>query len=222
MIIDIHTHSFPASEDSSLSPDQLIGEAKRIGLDGLCITNHDGFWDPFELDELLSRALDFLVLPGCEVTTEEGHLLVYGLDRYLFGMHRAAFVRDLVDQAGGVVVVAHPYRRSFRQLPSVDTGAYREMLERACENSVFSLADAVEVNNGRGSEQENAFSREIAGLLGLRGTGASDAHACEDLGAFGTEFERPVSCLEEFISEMKAGRFKPVQVRERTGHSESP
>ena len=52
MIIDIHTHTYPTSDDSSLSPEQLIEEAKRIGLDGICITDHDGFWDPREIESL--------------------------------------------------------------------------------------------------------------------------------------------------------------------------
>ena len=107
MIIDIHTHTYPTSDDSMLTPEELIHEAKRIGLDGVCITDHDGFWDPKDV-EALSQVHAFLVLPGCEVTTEEGHLLVYGLEKYIFGMHRASFVRDLVKDAGGVIVVAHP------------------------------------------------------------------------------------------------------------------
>jgi predicted metal-dependent phosphoesterase TrpH len=107
LIIDIHTHTYPTSDDSSLLPDELIQEAIRIGLDGICITDHDGFWKPQDIAEL-SKRHGFLVLPGCEVTTEEGHLLVYGLDRYIFGMHRAAFVRDLVDDAGGAIVVRTP------------------------------------------------------------------------------------------------------------------
>ena len=221
MIIDIHTHSYPVSDDSSLSPDELVEEAKRIGLDGLCITDHDGFWDPGDV-ERLSSAHDFLVLPGCEVTTEEGHLLVYGLRKYIFGMHRAAFVRELVDKAGGVVVVAHPYRRAYRQ-PSADRpGAYYEMLHRAMDNSVFSLADAVEVFNGRGTEQENVFSHEVAKRLGMKGTGASDAHRVEDLGTLATEFHSRIEGLDDLITELRAGRFNPVVLDGRAGPQGRP
>ena len=209
MIIDIHTHTYPTSEDSSLTPDRLVREAKRIGLGGLCITDHDGFWEPEAIEELAARHR-FPVFPGCEVTTEEGHLLVYGLRKYIFGMHRAAFVRKLVDEAGGVIVVAHPYRRVYVERSDTAFAEHAEMLERARRNAVFQMVDAVEVRNGRGSERENAFSGELAGALGLLGTGASDAHKIEDLGTFATEFQRPVSSLEEFIAEIKAGRFAPV------------
>ena len=199
MIIDIHTHTYPTSVDSFISADELIEQAKSIGLDGVCITDHDGFWDHREVEDL-SRRHNFLVLPGCEVTTEEGHLLVYGLRKYIFGMHRATFVKDKLDREEGAMVVAHPYRRTYRKGAHTSESAYHEMLERASRNHVFNMIDAVEVFNGRGLEEENAFS----------GTGASDAHKLEDLGTYATEFERRITCLEDLITELRAGRFRPA------------
>ncbi len=215
MIIDIHTHTYPTSVDSFIDADELIEEAKRIGLDGICITDHDGFWDHREVEEL-SRRHDFLVLPGCEVTTEEGHLLVYGLRKYIFGMHRAAFVKEKLDREQGAMVVAHPYRRTYRKGAHVSQAAYHEMVERAARNEVFGMVDAVEVFNGRGIPEENAFSQEMAKWFGLPGTGASDAHRLEDLGSFATEFEQRITSLDDLIAELRAGRFKPVVLdRER-------
>ena len=74
MLIDIHTHTYPTSDDSTLTPEELIHRAKLIGLDGVCLTDHDGFWNPADVEKL-GKDNDFLVIPGCEVTTEEGHLL---------------------------------------------------------------------------------------------------------------------------------------------------
>ena len=161
MIIDIHTHTYPGSDDSFLTPEQLVAEAKRLGLDGVCITEHDGFWAAEDIDRL-SRTFDFPIFPGCEVTTEDGHLLVYGLRKYIFGMHRSSFVKRLVDEAGGAIVVAHPYRRTFRPDESETPEGYDRMLDRACRNDAFSLSDAVEVLNGRGSERENDDSLVVA------------------------------------------------------------
>ena len=215
MIIDIHTHTYPTSIDSLLSPEELIKESKRLGLDGICLTDHDGFWNPDEV-LALGREHDYLVLPGCEVTTEEGHLLVYGLSKYIFGMHRASVVKQMVDEVGGVIVVAHPYRRVYRENADKDDASYDEMLDRAARNEVFGKVNAVEVLNSRGSDQENAFSLDVAKRFGLKGTGASDAHKLADIGTFATDFERPISCLEEFIEEIKAGRFSPVVMSKQT------
>ena len=212
MIIDIHTHTYPTSDDSILTPEDLIAKAKRIGLDGVCITDHDRFWDPRDI-HALSRKHDYLVLPGCEVTTEEGHLLVYGLQEYIFGMHKASYVRELVEEAGGAMVVAHPYRRFYRKQAHTSEEAYQEMLNRACRNRVFGLIEAVEIFNGRGSDEENHFAGDIAERFGLPATGASDAHSIEQVGTYATRFYEPVRDIDDFIAELKASRFSPFSLR---------
>jgi len=211
MLIDLHTHTTPKSDDSYLKPDELIIHAKRAGLDAICLTEHDWFWDNEDIAEL-KRRHNFLVLPGVEITTEEAHLLVFGLNRYIFGMHRASFVRRLVDEAGGAIIVAHPYRRHFPVGEGPEGERYYPALTRACESPLFEIADAIEVYNGRGSEKENAFSREIAERLAARGIAASDAHEVKDIGRCATFFERRIENLEELITELRAGRFYPADL----------
>ncbi len=98
MLIDLHTHTLPLSDDSELTPDELIAHAKSAGLDAICFTEHDAFWNDDEITALC-RKHDFLVLPGVEINTEEEHLLVFGLKKWILGMTRAAFVMDLVEKA---------------------------------------------------------------------------------------------------------------------------
>lgn len=50
----------------------------------------------------------------------------------------------------------------------------------------------------------------MADWFGLPGTGASDAHRLEDVGTYATEFERRITCLDDLIEELQAGRHKPV------------
>ncbi len=208
MLIDLHSHTWPSSDDSLLSPIELIQGAKKGGLDGICITEHDWFWDPEEVVDLGKR-MDFLVIPGVEITTEEGHLLVFGLDRYVFGMHRARFVKEVLDQnGGGAIVAAHPYRRQFKPEYN-DKASYEMAIDKACRNAIFSLVDGVEVLNGRGSERENAFSLDVTRRLNLRGVGTSDAHQSHDIARYATRFERRINGLEDLITELRAGRFRP-------------
>ena len=206
MLIDIHTHTYPMSDDSLLTPENLISEAKRIGLDGVCITDHDRFWDPEDIIKL-GKENDFLTLPGCEVTTEEGHVLVYGLREYIFGMHKSAFVRDLVKESGGAMVVAHPYRRVYRENAPQDPDSYNEMVDRALRNPVFGLVEAVEIKNGRGTEKENLFAEKVAERLSMPTTGASDAHKISDIGTYATNFYDTVNDLDSLITAIKSGRF---------------
>jgi predicted metal-dependent phosphoesterase TrpH len=211
VLIDLHTHTDPLSHDSLISPDRLIDLAKAAGLDGICLTEHDFFWEHDRARELRRRH-NFLVIPGIEVNTEDGHVLVFGLEKYVYGMHRMRELAALVEDAGGVMIAAHPYRR---QLPFElrNEGDWSAALERAAANPAYPLVAAMEAHNGRGTRRENAFAREISDRLGLPHTAGSDAHTSADVGICATEFEREISGLDDLIEELHAGRFRPAILR---------
>jgi predicted metal-dependent phosphoesterase TrpH len=81
MIIDMHVHTNPLSPCSNLSPEEAILEAKLKGLDGICFTEHDVMWDNKRIAYLREKH-DFLVFKGIEITTNYGHILVYGLNSW--------------------------------------------------------------------------------------------------------------------------------------------
>jgi predicted metal-dependent phosphoesterase TrpH len=210
LLIDLHTHTQPLSHDSLLTADDLIDLAKQASLDGVCLTEHDFFWEPEKVAELRSRH-NFLVIPGIEVNTEDGHIVVFGLGHYVYGMHRIHELSALVEAVEGIMIAAHPYRR---QLPFElrNEGDWLEAIERAIANPAYAHAHAIESQNGRGSRRENAFAAEVASRLGARAVAASDAHAPADVGRCATEFERPITGLQGLITELKAGRFSPVDL----------
>lgn len=211
LLIDLHTHTDPLSHDSLLTPDQLIELAKAAGLDGVCLTEHDFFWEHDRARDL-RRKHNFLVIPGIEVNTEDGHALVFGLEKYVYGMHRMRELAALVDQAGGVMLAAHPYRR---QLPFElrHEGDWSHALDRAAGNPAYPLVAAMESYNGRGTPRENAFALALAERLGLPRFAGSDAHTAGDVGACATEFEREITGLDDLIEQLKAGRFRPAILR---------
>ena len=208
LLIDLHTHTYPKSDDSFVSVDDLIDRAKSIGLDGICLTEHDEFWSAEDVKDL-SKKHNFLVLPGSEINTDAGHILVFGLDKYVFGMHKPVFLRQALNRAGGVMIPAHPYRRRYLSAPGQDPDARAEMLQRALAEDFFLMCDAIEGSNGRGRADENEFAQDLGNAFSLNATAGSDAHRLEQLGTVATRFERKVSNLEEFINEIKAGRFRP-------------
>jgi len=211
MLIDIHTHTVPLSDDSDMAPSELIERAKASGLDGVCLTEHDAFWKHDDI-AALRRRHGFLVLPGAELNTDEEHLLVFGLEKWIVGMSRAKFVRELLDKAGGAMVVAHPFRRRILKHGEFSSERYRKEFDRACENPFFGTADAIEVLNARGNDRQNAFSRELAERLNMPGVGGSDAHDPAEVGHVATEFDKKITDLEEFITELKAGRCRAVRL----------
>ncbi len=215
MLIDLHTHSYPHSDDSFMSVDELIEGSKSLGLDAICLTDHDAFWTTEQIDDL-SNSHNFLIIPGCEINTEAGHVLVFGLSKYEFGMHKPEFLQACVDKAGGAMIAAHPYRRRFIEEPAGKPGVREEMLERAGGDEFFQMCQGLEALNGRGLSIQNQFSLDLGGMLSVSMTAGSDAHKVEQIGTVATEFERPVSCLADLIKELQAGRFHPVDLRHKT------
>lgn len=213
MLIDLHVHTFK-SGDSSLSPEELVREAKRIGLDGVCLTEHGGGWAKDEF-ERFARQHDLLLVRALEVDTDAGHIAVFGLDGYVPGMASARELRRIVDTAGGFAVLTHPFRRLFDQ-PSgrnlLFPGPLRHLptLEEAGQHPALGLVDDIEVLNGANTERENLFAREVADLRGMKGTGGSDAHSTHGLGCFVTYFERTIRSAAELVEELRARRYIPV------------
>ncbi|HUF53712.1 MAG TPA: PHP domain-containing protein [Dehalococcoidia bacterium] len=210
-LIDLHTHTHPLSHDSDVTPDELVDAAKRAGLDGVCLTEHDFFWDHDKAAELAKRH-DFIVIPGIEVNTECGHIVVFGLEKFVYGMHRMAELAAMCEAAGAPMIAAHPYRR---QLPFElqKEGDWGEALERAAANPGYALVHAIETINGRGTDRQNAFSAAVCEHHNLPQTAGSDAHSARDIGACATEFDDRIEGLDDLIAALKAGRVRPVALR---------
>ena len=77
VLIDLHAHTAPRSNCSRTTLEELVETARARGLDALCITEHDVRWPGDELADA-SRLLDFPLIPGVELTTDVGHVLVFG------------------------------------------------------------------------------------------------------------------------------------------------
>ena len=203
MIVDLHVHTKVFSQDSILEPDEAIQEAKRIGLDAICFTEHNKVWPEEEIHQL-SQRWDFLVISGVEVDTIEGHVLVFGLHRDFEGIIRAHELREMVNQAGGVMVAAHPFK-GFRVF------GFSELKlspEQASKRPVFQSVDALEGFSGKTMEKESILAQEVARKLGMKMTGGSDAHSLEGIGKCVTIFENKIANEQELITELKAGRFE--------------
>lgn len=75
MLIDMHLHT-RRSKDSVLSFTDAVEEAKKVGVDAICITEHGRFTPEQEVNEMMER-YDFVIFGGAEFNTRVGHFLVY-------------------------------------------------------------------------------------------------------------------------------------------------
>ena len=208
MVIDLHVHCAEASPCSSAPLDDLIAEAKRIGLDGICLTDHNHVWPRKEIDDLQAKH-EFLILRGNEITTDQGDMLVFGFEEDIKGIVDLGELRKKVLQAGGFIIAAHP----FRGFLTFGIGQLGLTPEKAMERPLFRHVDGIEVMNSKVSEKENQFSSQVAAGLALPGTGGSDAHEVEEVGIFATRFFDPVTCEEDFLNALRLKNYQPIAFR---------
>ena len=208
MIIDLHVHTKAFSTDSMMDPEEAIKEAKKIGLDGICITEHNKVWEVEEIQRL-SQKYGFLIINGVEVDTVEGHVLVFGLHRSFNKIVRVRALREMVNQVGGVIIAAHPFK-GFRAFDFSDLSLSPEQGSR---KPIFQSVDALEGFSGKTTEKESQMAQEVAGILEMKITGGSDAHSLEELGKCVTVFENNIRDEATLIEELKAGRFRAENFR---------
>ena len=207
MIIDMHIHTKPASGCSDLDPEDMIEEAKKIGLDGVCLTEHDKIW-PLDTVRNLGKKHDFLVLAGVEITSMDGDVLVFGLEKEINGIVSVDELRRLVDEIEGVMIAAHPFRGAFIEGKDFFVPGLTLTVEEACKKPFLKPMDTIESINGENSDVENEFAVKVCQRLNLTGTGGSDAHSRSEVGHVVTIFENGIEDEKDLIRELKAGRYK--------------
>ncbi len=198
--VDLHVHS-RFSGDNDSDPEESIIQAIRLGLAGIAFTEHYSYDASDTVEPLREKYGNAIaIFRGVEFSSEDGHCLVFGADtdRLPLAGHAPAeeLIRE-VNQAGGVVIPSHPYRRGS------GVGDRISDLKGIC---------AVEGYNGCNIHAFNARAVEMAKRLKLPFTGGSDAHFPEEVGLCFTEFEdRPTN--ESLVRLLKGGRYRGVDTR---------
>ena len=194
--LDLHVHS-AASPDGRMPFDEIVRTARAAGLNGIAVCDHD------VLHTDLPSYTDFALIPGCEFSTERGHLLGLFLrepiPKLLFAETAAA-----IHAQGGLAVLAHPFERSRDA----------ERLE-----VLLPLVDGVEVWNGRAERKirdANRLAVELAEVSGLRPFAGSDAHLPREIGNGVVTVEAASLSLSDL---RKALLHAPVAVSGRRCHA---
>ncbi|MGB9749044.1 MAG: PHP domain-containing protein [Candidatus Woesearchaeota archaeon] len=190
---DLHVHT-KYSKCSGLKLSTLLKTAKKNGLNGIAITDHNTIRGALALKKL-NKDRNFEVIIGEEIMTNNGELLAY----YLKEEIRPGDVFEVIDkikEQNGLISVAHPY------------SVYRQRIG----SFIFKLKgkiDAVEVFNGRAIlPYENRLAQNAAKLLNVGQTAGSDAHSRIEIGKAYTFFDEKYNLIEAV--KKKKTNFKGV------------
>lgn len=196
--IDHHVHTTRYSPDSVIELPVLVARALAAGLDAVIITEHDAQWTAKELAALQRQAGALLVLSGAEISTREGHFLVYGLPDLAGagpGIGLGALLK-LVKRHDAAIVAAHPFRwdQDFRALLAEHGPAF----------------DGLElVSNNVTPETRARTAAALAEHPSIGATGSSDGHEPAMVGCYYTEVDGPVRSIGDFVSALKSRKFGP-------------
>jgi predicted metal-dependent phosphoesterase TrpH len=208
MLVDMHVHTAVSSPCSFIDPESMITWAERVGLDAVCVTEHDEVEGAQAAYELALRR-GFKIFRGVEIYTDLGDVLVFGClkDARSWQVPYRELLRE-VHAAGGIVIPAHPWRGQ---------GGLEELLAKEGMREMLSTCDALEVINGGTSRDHNLVAAEAARRFGLPGVGGSDAHHLAQIGRALTRFERELESEEDLVREVRAGRCRALYMQEEPG-----
>jgi predicted metal-dependent phosphoesterase TrpH len=180
---DLHLHS-RYSPDGTQDVKDIVRIARKRGLNGIAITDHDTIRGGLDLLKLKPEGID--VICGCEVYTDRGDVIGLFLTEEIKAREHVAVIEEIHAQ-GGVAIVPHPFdsiRGSAFWLTDKDAP----------------LIDAVEVLNGRCVfRRSNAAADRYADGHGIAKTGGSDAHFGAEIGNAGTLIDEGADLREAIL-----------------------
>lgn len=193
MLIDMHTHTSVFSTDSNLLPHEALERAAERGIDGVVLTEHDVLW-PADRTARLAEQIGIVVLPGVEVTTELGHVLVYGLTEPFPRITDSKRLKAYCDERQALMYLAHPARDPGLRVP----------------RAAMELFDGVEGLNGCDGPLQNQSASSRGRSRPLPPIGGSDSHALHEVGTAATEFAANIKSLSDLMAALRSGDYQPT------------
>jgi predicted metal-dependent phosphoesterase TrpH len=187
---DLHVHTI-YSKDSLITPKDLIYFAKKRGLDAVAVTDHN----QLEGARKIAKETDFLIIPGMEVSSSDGHIVALNVQELIPKGLSAIETVERIHKAGGVAVACHPY-----------------VYFKGClRDNVCATFDAIEVINARAFPFKSSVKKaeQTAKNLGLSRVAGTDAHYGPQIGYAYTVIEAAEPSVEAITKAIVEGDCQP-------------
>ena len=186
--LDLHVHSM-YSDDAMGTPKEIMKSIKQKGLQGFALTDHNTVDGAVKASKKLSSK-DFIIIPGIEISTKDGHLLGLNVKNTIPKGLSVQRTVDLIYEDGGIPIVPHLYRNM--------SGIKKEKLLK-----INHKIDAIEVYNGCSQPKTNSKTAQVAKKLKLGGTGGSDSHMPQYAGYAYTMIHTSNLSIDSIITEIR-------------------
>jgi len=192
---DLHIHT-TYSPDASIRPKTIVNQLHAHPyIKAIAITDHNTTEGYHKVQKLASPYEDILIIPGAEITTTEGDIIILGTTELPPKPWTPENVINFAKQKNSLTIATHPYR------------AYG--LGDQAKNYQF---DAIETLNGISIPQVNKMAQNLAKTMGLPGVAGSDAHRVEEMWAVYTEVQAS-SDINEILKAIKKGLVRVAYAR---------
>jgi len=232
---ETHCHTSPVSKCGKASVEDTVYFYKKLGYDGIFITNHfldgninpearvlpycdqiDYYFSDYEEAVRIGSLAGIKVFPGVELSYKGTDFLIYGLDKGWYKAHPEILEMEKTEElpymmdAGAFVIQAHPYREAH----------YIDHI-RLFPRSVH----GVEVINSNQAWESNKMADIYADQYGFLKTAGSDNHWGSNAFArlkekgFRPELagmcsDTEITSVEDYISSVRSGRMGVILVDE--------
>jgi len=196
---DLHFHTYYSS-DATNPPKQIVERLNmHPTIKAIAITDHNTLEGYRKTSELAKIYPDILIIPGVEISAEEGEIILLGINKLPPEPWTARNVIAHAKTNNALAIASHPYR---------GYGLGDRILQLDL--------DAIETLNGITPPNQNRKAEKLAETKGLPGTAGSDAHFPTDTWNVYTEIQAPLD-LDEALDAIKKGKVT-VSFTEKSIH----
>ncbi len=182
-LADLHVHSIHSYDGTVTIPAILKHVANNTKLNVIALTDHDQTCGVEEAVQL-APGYGIEVIPGCEVSTAEGHLLTLFVERPV--QRGLSYLETIlrVGSMGGLCIAPHP---SASFVSSVSFQTIRRVMQN--QEAARVLVGIEAYNGGLVLTHRNAYITTICQTFPLAQVGNSDAHVLRTIGQGATRFK---------------------------------
>jgi predicted metal-dependent phosphoesterase TrpH len=187
---DLHVHT-TYSNDSVITPKELVFYAKKRGLTAVAVTDHDQVEGALKI----AKETDFLIIPGTEVSSRDGHIVGLNVSELIPKGLSADETVDRIHKAGGIAIACHPFA----------------LLKGSIGKHVSGKFDAVETINASAFPFNRATSKanQLVERLKLPKVAGTDAHYGPVIGQAYTLIDSEAN-VEAIVKAIAKGQCKPA------------
>ncbi|PIU58533.1 hypothetical protein COS86_09010 [Candidatus Bathyarchaeota archaeon CG07_land_8_20_14_0_80_47_9] len=187
---DLHSHT-RSSPDATAHPKTIIEKLNNHPtIKALAITDHNTTEGYFKVHELAKPYPDILIIPGAEISAQEGEIIILGTTELPQKPWTAQNIIDHAKTHNAITIAPHPYRG----LGLADKALKLDL-------------DAIETLNGITPPNQNKQAQQLAKAKHLPGVAGNDAHFDADPWNVCTEIQAALD-IEEILEAIKKGNVK--------------